>query len=108
MPIKIDEHDHWRIIDSFYYGDYVTHGYTNTNYEEDKHSQAFYEINIITRGEGVHHFGEKIYPARRGDVFIIPPNILHGYDGGAGFDQKHLRSILADNHFHQARTIVPG
>ena len=90
MPIKIDEHDHWRTIDSFYYGDYVTHGYTNTDYEEDKHSQAFYEINIITRGEGVHHFGEKIYPARRGDVFIIPPNILHGYDGGAGFDVYHL------------------
>lgn len=90
MPIKIDGHDHWRIIDSFHYGDYVTHGYTNTNYEEDKHSQAFYEINIITRGEGVHHFGEKIYPARRGDVFIIPPNILHGYDGGAGFDVYHL------------------
>ena len=90
MPIKIDNHDHWRTVDSFYYGDYVTHGYTNTDYEEDRHSQAFYEINIITRGDGVHHFGEKIYPATRGDVFIIPPNILHGYDGGKGFDVYHL------------------
>ena len=90
MPIKINGLDHWRPIDSFYYGDYITHGYTNTDYAEDRHSQAFYEINIITRGTGTHHFGEKTYPATRGDVFIIPPNILHGYDGGVGFDVYHL------------------
>ncbi len=90
MPIKINGLDHWRPIDSFYYGDYITHGYTNTDYAEDRHSQAFYEINIITRGSGTHYFGEKTYPATRGDVFIIPPNILHGYDGGVGFDVYHL------------------
>ena len=90
MPIKINGLDHWRPIDSFYYGEYTTHGYTNTDYAEDRHSQAFYEINIITRGTGTHYFGEKTYPAKRGDVFIIPPNILHGYDGGVGFDVYHL------------------
>ena len=90
MPIKVNGLDHWRVIDSFYYGDYITHGYTNTNYAEERHSQAFYEINIITRGTGIHYFGERTYPARRGDVFIIPPNILHGYDGGDGFDVYHL------------------
>ena len=90
MPIKINGLDHWRPIDSFYYGDYVTHGYTNTDYAEDRHSQAFYEINVITRGTGTHSFGERTYPAKKGDVFIIPPNILHGYDGGVGFDVYHL------------------
>ena len=90
MPIKINGLDHWRPIDSFYYGDYVTHGYTNTDYAEDRHSQAFYEINVITRGTGTHYFGERTYPAKKGDVFIIPPNILHGYDGGIGFDVYHL------------------
>lgn len=90
MPIKINGLDHWRPIDSFYYGDYVTHGYTNTDYAEDRHSQAFYEINVITRGTGTHYFGERTYPAKKGDVFIIPPNILHGYDGGVGFDVYHL------------------
>lgn len=90
MPIKINGLDHWRQIDSFYYGDYITHGYTNANYAEERHSQAFYEINVITRGTGIHYFGEKTYPATRGDVFIIPPNILHGYDGGEGFDVYHL------------------
>jgi len=90
MPIRIDDHDHWRLQDSFYYGDYVTHGYTNANYSVEKHSQAFYELNIITRGSGTHWFGERTYPAIKGDVFIIPPNILHGYDGGEGFDVYHL------------------
>ena len=90
MPIKINGLDHWRPIDSFYYGDYVTHGYTNADYAEDRHSQAFYEINVITRGTGTHYFGERTYPAKKGDVFIIPPNILHGYDGGVGFDVYHL------------------
>ena len=90
MPIKINNHDYWRIEDSFNYGFYITHGYTNRNYTEDKHSQAFYEINLITKGAGMHHFGEHTYPASIGDVFIIPPGILHGYDGGDGFDVYHL------------------
>lgn len=90
MPIKINDHDYWRIEDSFYYGFFITHGYTNRSYSEEKHSQAFYEINLITSGSGTHHFGERTYPASLGDVFIIPPGILHGYDGGEGFDVYHL------------------
>ena len=90
MPIIVDGHEHWRFIDSFYYGDYLTHGYTNADYSIERHSQAFYELNIITRGSGTHYFGERTYPAVMGDVFIIPPNILHGYDGGRGFDVYHL------------------
>ncbi len=91
MPIKIGKYDHWRVIDSFLPEEaYISHGYTNTDYAEDLHSQAFYELNIITRGNGVHHFGDKAYPAVKGDVFIIPPNILHGYEGGRGFDVYHL------------------
>jgi len=91
MPIKNGKYFHWRVMDSFPPQEaYITHGYTNTDYSEDLHSQAFYELNIITRGDGVHYFGDKTYPAVKGDVFIIPPNILHGYEGGSGFDVFHL------------------
>lgn len=43
------------------------------------HSHEFYEINIVTEGEGYHYINDvkqKIVP---GDVFIIKPKMQHGY-----------------------------
>ena len=43
------------------------------------HSHSFYEINIITDGCGYHYINDKPFPANSGSVYVIPPNILHGY-----------------------------
>lgn len=43
------------------------------------HSHDFYELNIIVNGYGRHYIEDKNYPAAPGDVFVIPPNIAHGY-----------------------------
>lgn len=45
------------------------------------HAHTFYEINFILSGEGTHYMGERIIPAKRGDVFVIPPNHRHAYRG---------------------------
>lgn len=44
------------------------------------HSHSFYEINVVTAGEGVHYLGENSFPVKTGDVFVIPPDYKHGYE----------------------------
>ncbi len=44
------------------------------------HSHSFYEINVVTAGEGVHHLRETSIPVKTGDVFVIPPDFQHGYE----------------------------
>ncbi len=43
------------------------------------HRHNFYEINIISRGSGYHYIKGQCYEAKVGSVFIIPPDIIHGY-----------------------------
>lgn len=43
------------------------------------HSHSFYEINIVISGEGRHYIEKKSCIAKAGMVFIIPPDIRHGY-----------------------------
>jgi len=68
----------------------LIHTFVMKNYEIGMHMQDFFEINIITRGEGKHYIEDKCIPASLGDVFIIPPNVSHGYTGGEGFDSFHV------------------
>lgn len=90
MPIQKDGYKYHLASENFGGKQFITLGYTMADYAVSRHSQEFYEINIITRGTGIHHFGEKEYPVCEGDVFIIPPEILHGYEGGVGFDVYHI------------------
>ena len=44
------------------------------------HSHSFYEINVVTGGEGIHYLGGNSFPVKTGDVFVIPPDYKHGYE----------------------------
>ena len=65
------------------------------DYEIDMHQQEFYEINIVTKGSGIHFIGDNKINVKVGDVFIIPPNVPQGYIGGKGFDVFHI--TISDN-----------
>lgn len=43
------------------------------------HSHNFHEMNIVLNGKGRHLFNGKSYDISSGDMFIMPPNIEHGY-----------------------------
>lgn len=73
------------------------------NYSIGMHIQDCIEINIVTRGYGVHYIGDGKVKADVGDVFIIPKNIRHGYVGGKGFDVTHL---LISDRFIKLNTEV--
>ncbi len=53
-------------------------------YENDfplyMHAHSFYEINVVTAGEGIHYLGGTAFPVKAGDVFVIPPDFKHGYE----------------------------
>ena len=70
------------------------HIFVMKNYKIGMHIQDFFEINIITRGKGVHYIDDNCVDAEVGDVFIIPPMVKHGYTGGEGFDVCHV--LLSD------------
>ena len=93
---KLANHDHYYYThsDFFHYSTDLVHAFLMDNYNIGMHEQEFYEINIITSGNGVHYINNNLVPAKEGDVFIIPPRVSHGYVGGKGFDVFHI--ILSD------------
>lgn len=93
---KLANHEHYfhTHSDFFHYSSDLVHAFLMDNYNIGMHEQEFYEINIITRGKGLHYINNTLVHAKEGDVFIIPPKVSHGYVGGDGFDVFHV--ILSD------------
>lgn len=48
------------------------------------HTHNFYELNIVMSGNGKHFLNNSTFHITSGDIFIMPPNVSHGYD----FDSK--------------------
>lgn len=69
---------------------HLVHAYMHGNYRCKMHAHQFYEMNIISSGEGRHYIGDTHVPARVGDVFIIPPEVNHGYYAEEALDVCHL------------------
>ncbi len=84
------EHPCYTVDRVFSSANKMVRGFVEKNYSKALHSQAFYEINIVLSGSATHYVGKRKITVTKGDVFIIPPNILHGYDGGNGFDVYHI------------------
>lgn len=93
---KLGNHDHYYYThaDFFTYTSDLVHAFLMKDYNIGMHEQEFYEINIISRGEGIHYINNNLVSAKEGNVFIIPPQVSHGYVGGNGFDVFHI--ILSD------------
>lgn len=68
----------------------MVRGFVEKNYNKEIHSQEFYEINIVLSGSANHYIGEQKMAVTKGDVFILPPDVMHGYDGSNGFDVYHV------------------
>ena len=81
---------HYTAEEQFKYPIRLVRGFTMKNYRVAMHSQGFYEINIVLRGEAMHYIGKRAIKVKTGDAFIIPPDVMHAYDGGAGFDVYHI------------------
>ena len=71
---------------------YFTYAYYHdkTQYPLLMHKHDYYEINIITNGVGRHYIENNSADAQTGSVFVIPPNIMHGYFAGPDLEIFHL------------------
>ena len=98
---KLGNHEHYYHTHSDFFKNStdLVHAFLMDNYDIGMHEQEFFEVNIITRGKGVHYINHNLIDANEGDVFIIPPNTSHGYVGGKGFDVFHI--ILSDSFMHK-------
>lgn len=54
------------------------------------HTHDFYEINMVTDGVGTHRLATRDIATRRGDVFVIPPHMKHGYAGHRDLTVYHI------------------
>lgn len=80
--------------------------YTKTWY---MHRHQFYEINIISEGEGRHYVEHQVHDAPVGCVFPLPPGVRHGYYAPNEIAAYHI--LLHPSFFTQyARelSILPG
>lgn len=99
--LKLEKHGHYYHTHSDFFNNSLdlVHAFLMRDYGIGMHEQEFYEINLITKGEGTHYINNNRINAREGDVFIIPPNVSHGYVGGGGFDVYHV--ILSDGFMNK-------
>ena len=98
---KLSNHDHYYHphSDFFSHSSDLVHAFLMKDYEIGMHEQEFYEINVVTKGRGIHYIDNSRISAEVGDVFIIPPKIGHGYIGGKDFDVFHI--ILSDTFMNK-------
>lgn len=77
--------------DSFFFSYQKTVcAFLKRNFSKDMHMQDFIEINIVTRGRGIHYIEDNEIEAKCRDVFVIPPRVIHGFKNEENFDVFHV------------------
>lgn len=69
------------------------------NYTIGMHMHDYYEINLIMDGQGAHYFSDYIFEVSKGDLFIIPPAVKHGYFSCENLKVCHI--IIHSNFIHR-------
>ncbi|MGI5900585.1 MAG: helix-turn-helix domain-containing protein [Christensenellales bacterium] len=91
IVLSDDAKPHWTLEEIFRWGVYDwVHSFIQRSYSIGMHTQGFYEINIIVSGNGWHYVEGQRMPTARGDFFVIPPNVRHGYHSTDDLDVFHM------------------
>lgn len=96
-PIDRNFTDSSQMVRAFLYQDYSI----------EPHTHDFYEINIILSGSGTHLIEDRSYSAEAGDVFVIPPNIIHSYVDTHTMDAFHIlvRPIFLQEQMQEHQSV---
>ena len=73
--------------------------FVKRNDETGFHVQEFYEICVISKGDGYHVIEDTVVKAKKGDVFIVPPGRRHAIRGGRSVDVHYIH--LSPKFFEQ-------
>ena len=86
LPIENGK-NHWYYTDAFEPSNRgLIQSFIHFNYNIGMHTHDFWELNIVLNGTGGHYIGKNRFEIKAGDVFIIPPNIQHGYFNLSGLN----------------------
>ncbi|MDX2051631.1 MAG: AraC family transcriptional regulator [Polyangiaceae bacterium] len=66
----------------------------------DLHSHDSVELALVTRGKATHRLQAESFPIEMGDVFVIPPLMLHGYENCRDFQVMNIA-------FDSTRLLLP-
>jgi len=79
------------------------------DYSISPHDHDFYEMNIISSGSGTHTIENASFRVKPGDVFIIPPGVMHSYVETEHLNVYHilLRKSFIEKNRKEAEHI-PG
>lgn len=87
----------------------LVRGFSYKDYSIEPHTHEFYEMNIILRGSGTHCLQDRKLSVRPGDVFVIPPTVVHAYRETKALEVYHIllhKDFLRSQYEQSAR--VPG
>lgn len=87
----ITKKKHWRHSDVFdgKENEYIK-SFIHGEYSMHFHTHSFYELNIVLEGIGTHLIEQMTCPAKKGYVFVIPPNVRHSYQNLGNLDVYHM------------------
>lgn len=79
------------------------------DYSIEPHNHDFYEMNIIMHGSGTHQIENACFRVETGDVFMIPPMVIHSYYDTKELDVYHIlihKNFIINNR--EENSSVPG
>lgn len=105
--MKIVSKYHWVMEACFSDEEQMICAFVHKDYSIDAHIHDFYEINIVLSGEGTHRIEENAFSVRAGDVFVIPPHIVHAYENCRQMDVYHIlmRPSFVDMHAQEGAKV---
>lgn len=89
-PVWNWQDDNSGVGDHFGTGDHLVRAFWHRNYAIGMHTHNFPEVNIVTGGRGLHCIGEMVIEVQPGDVFVMTPDVMHGYVDEGRLDVYHL------------------
>lgn len=103
-----DEKRYYFPVKYIFTGQYATCAtFEKPDFEAGFHIQEFYELCIISKGQGYHIIEDTVVKAIRGDVFIVPPGRKHAFIGGKGFNVHyiHLSPEFLEHNIPRLKTL---
>ena len=79
---------------------FLVRAFTYTDYCIEMHTHAFYEVNIVLSGRGMHCIEKGKFKVKCGDVFVIPPMVAHAYTDTENLEVYHIllqKSFVGQN-----------
>ncbi len=89
-PLQNEQRFYTEIIEFSGKEKMLVYSFIHKNCDVCVHTHDFYEVNIVVNGRGIHYIGEMEIPVTGGEIFVLPPNVPHGYECHDSLGVEHI------------------